>query len=62
MDGGSELFLLDCPWCGEAVEVFFELDLEGELVLDCEVCCRPWAVQLTADRDGGRSVRVERAD
>lgn len=55
-------FPVTCPWCGETVEVFFEPDVAGELVVDCEVCCRPWAVTLERDRDGDRSIRVARAD
>jgi hypothetical protein len=46
---------VDCPYCGEAVEIVFEEDLEGEMTWDCEVCCRPW--RLTISRDSG-SLRV----
>lgn len=45
-----------CPYCGEAVEIVFEEDLEGDMVWDCEVCCRPWNVKIHRDVDG---VRVE---
>jgi len=62
MDLFLEPFTVDCPWCGETVEVCFESDVVGSLVVDCEVCCRPWAVTLERDRDGDRSIRVEPAD
>ncbi|MEZ5333148.1 MAG: CPXCG motif-containing cysteine-rich protein [Thermoanaerobaculia bacterium] len=62
MDDSLQGFPVVCPWCGETVEVFFEPDVAGELVVDCEVCCRPWSVTLGRDRDGDRSIRVERAD
>jgi hypothetical protein len=38
------------------VEIVFEEDLEGQMVWDCEVCCRPWSVRIV--RDFG-TVRVE---
>ena len=37
-----------CPHCGEAVVI--ALDVSGgasqDYVQDCEVCCRPWRVQI----------------
>ena len=47
---------VDCPYCGEPVEIVFEEDLEGEMTWDCEVCCRPWVVNIVRGVD---SVRVE---
>ena len=40
-----------CPYCGEGVELVLEADLEGELVIDCEVCCKPCLVRIV--RSGG---------
>lgn len=40
---------IQCPYCFEWLEIFIELDLEGHMVRDCEVCCRPW--QLRVHRD-----------
>ena len=41
--------LVDCPCCGEAVEI--GLDPGGgshqEYVEDCEVCCNPIAIHVT---------------
>ncbi len=51
---------VQCPYCHEFVEIALEPDLQGAMVWDCEVCCRPW--QLTIVRRAGRvRVRVERA-
>jgi hypothetical protein len=51
---------VQCPYCFERVEIAIEEDVEGALVQDCEVCCRPW--QLLVRRRGRRLlVRVERA-
>lgn len=47
---------IHCPYCGEAVEIFLEIDLEGELVQDCEVCCNPWLVRIERLEE---SVQVE---
>ena len=43
---------VDCPYCGEPVEIVFEEDLEGEMTWDCEVCCRPWSVSIIRGLDG----------
>ncbi len=56
---GFEEFLVDCPHCGETVEVSFETDVEGELVVDCQVCCRPWRVTLSRGADGAVDLAVE---
>jgi len=43
-----------CPYCGEEVEL--EIDESGgarqSYVEDCPVCCNPWQVEVTRDRDG----------
>ena len=50
-----------CPYCGEEVEIYVELDVSGSYVQDCEVCCRPWTVRVWRDGDH-TSVEVGRAD
>ena len=57
----EEQFLVECPYCGEAVDVYVEADVKGTFVQDCEVCCNPWRVSVHED-DGERSLRVSRAD
>ena len=55
---------VDCPYCG--VEVEFVVDPVGgsvqDYVEDCEVCCQPWTVRVTLDRDGQPSVEVATLD
>ena len=50
-----------CPWCGERIEI--TLDPWGgsqqDYVEDCEVCCRPWSVQVRWSRGGRARVEVE---
>jgi uncharacterized Zn finger protein len=54
-------FLVQCPYCGEELELYLEDDVRGDLVQDCEVCCNPWLVRILDD-DGERNVVVSRAD
>ncbi len=57
----STTFEVQCPYCGEQMEIYLEPDVIGTLVQDCEVCCRPWQVRVFRDLDG-RSVDVLRGD
>jgi prolyl-tRNA synthetase len=54
-------FTVQCPYCGESVEIALEPDVMGTLVQDCEVCCRPWQVRVGYDQ-GERYVEVTRGD
>ena len=56
-----DTFTVQCPYCGEMVEIYVERDVRGTFVQDCEVCCSPWRVRVY--RDGGqRHVDLRRAD
>ena len=57
----SDEFIVTCPYCGEAVEIYVESDVKGSFVQDCEVCCNPWRVRVSGGRDE-RTVHVARAD
>jgi hypothetical protein len=50
-----------CPHCGAPVSI--ALDPAGgdvqEYIEDCEVCCRPWKVQLSYDARGAADVQLE---
>ncbi len=58
MDGS---FVVTCPYCGEAVEIYVEPDMLGTFVQDCEVCCNPWRLRLVG-RGDDRYLDVRRAD
>ncbi len=45
-------YQIPCPYCGESVEIAIEEDLAGEMIWDCEVCCRPWAVTVRGSGAG----------
>jgi len=36
-----------CPYCGEEVELFVELDVRGSYIQDCEVYCNPLTVRVS---------------
>lgn len=59
-----ELMALSCPYCGELVDV--EIDESGgtrqSYVEDCPVCCNPWQVKVTRDRDGNWDATLQTAD
>ena len=43
---------IDCPYCGERVEVLVDTSVEyQEYVEDCSVCCRPIVLSVTVDGD-----------
>jgi hypothetical protein len=49
----SDSRALECPYCGEEVEVAVDGVGAGEeqYVEDCPVCCRPWTVSVSRDGD-----------
>ena len=58
-----EVVVIICPWCWEKLEVQVPIDSLGVMVEDCEVCCRPWQLEVVPSTEGelGRSVTVMRA-
>ena len=56
-----DVFVITCPYCGEALEISIEEDVRGSFVQDCEVCCNPWLVRVTRS-SGGVDVDVVRGD
>lgn len=57
----TDHFVIECPYCGEEIEIYLEPELSGRLIQDCEVCCNPWMLRITSDGDD-RYVSVGRAD
>ena len=52
---------VQCPYCSETVTIEIDPATSGALVQDCEVCCRPWQINVSRDDNGCLSVTVERA-
>jgi len=57
MDDTAEL---TCPYCFEQVEIYVDPQSEGQLIRDCDVCCRPWVMQVSRGADGVLFVQVTR--
>lgn len=58
----EDVIEVQCPWCGEWTEILVPFDQWGEMIQDCEVCCRPWRLEVTRDDWGDPDVRVDRLD
>jgi hypothetical protein len=56
--------LVYCPYCAEPNEVALDpgSGARQQYVEDCQVCCRPWTVEVTYDLDGHAAVHVAAAD
>ena len=57
----NDQFVVTCPYCGEAIDIYIESDVRGTFVQECEVCCNPWRVRVHGTGDD-RYVEVHRAD
>lgn len=53
--------IVTCPYCYEQIEVDIDPQTEGEVIRDCDVCCRPWTLQITRGPDGQLYVDAGRA-
>lgn len=53
-----------CPYCGETVAISLDPGSGSvqDYVEDCQVCCQPWRVMVTYNRDGSADVELEKAD
>lgn len=61
----SELFerSINCPYCGESIDVLINPDEVGQQYIeDCQVCCRPITFDVTSDEDGNVQVFVYSED
>jgi hypothetical protein len=52
--------VVDCPYCGEAVDVVLDCSTseEQEYIEDCQVCCRPITFHVAMKEFGGVTLRV----
>ncbi len=57
----DDTYVVTCPYCGEAVEIYLEPDVSGSFIQDCEVCCNPWNVRISGHGDD-RWLDVSKAD
>ena len=55
----TEPAIVNCPCCGEAVEVLVDLSVSlQEYTEDCPVCCRPMILKVTSVESGLAGVEV----
>ena len=56
---GTVLADIDCPYCGERIELFVDCSAgDQEYIEDCAVCCRPITVNAVVDEHGDVRVTV----
>lgn len=53
--------MVTCPWCFERIDFWVDPGTQGEMVEDCEVCCRPWRVRVARDDEGNPVVQIDRS-
>ena len=50
-----------CPYCLQQVEIYVDPETIGQLVHDCDVCCRPLAIEVSRGEEGELFVLATRA-
>ncbi len=58
LDAHGDWIVVDCPCCGESLEILIDAETLGSLVQDCEVCCNPWLLTIRR-RGSDLEVQVE---
>ena len=59
----EEEYTFACPYCGAEISMLIDTSVRRQnYVEDCEVCCQPWSVRVTIDRDGTAQVDVQALD
>ena len=57
MSGMQSFIELQCPYCGEWIDLALDPSVEAQqYVEDCQVCCRPMLVTVGLDEDGAPMV------
>jgi hypothetical protein len=60
----TEYVGVTCPYCGEPADL--DVDETGasrqSYVQDCPVCCQPWQVDISRDRDGDWQASLRTGD
>ena len=59
----SESAHIDCPYCGESLEITVETSVgRQDYIEDCQVCCKPIQVRIRVSADGTSSLDARRED
>ncbi|HET7394874.1 MAG TPA: CPXCG motif-containing cysteine-rich protein [Gammaproteobacteria bacterium] len=60
---GTELVEIQCPYCGETIEVVVDCSVENQhYIEDCQVCCRPMNLAVAIDAEGIPVIEVSQED
>lgn len=60
---GTETLDIQCPSCGETIEVVVDCSVESQSYIeDCSVCCRPMNLTVRVDEEGVPSVEAVSED
>jgi hypothetical protein len=60
---GTELVEIQCPYCGETIEVVVDCSVENQhYIEDCQVCCRPMNLAVAIDSEGIPAIEVSQED
>jgi hypothetical protein len=58
-----ESYLIDCPYCGEQIEILIDCSAgDQDCIEDCQVCCKPISLKVRIDDAGAPSVTVRGED
>ncbi|MGB1012485.1 MAG: CPXCG motif-containing cysteine-rich protein [Nannocystaceae bacterium] len=52
---------VQCPYCGEWQSLDLDPQTVGEMIQDCDICCRPWSVRVYREFGAPPRVVVTRA-
>ena len=59
----SESAHIDCPYCGESLEITVDASVgQQDYIEDCQVCCQPIQVRIHVSAEGTSSIDVRRED
>jgi len=54
---------IDCPYCGERIELVVDCSAgDQDYIEDCQVCCQPITIHVTVSEEGLPQVDVRRDD
>ncbi|NII09734.1 CPXCG motif-containing cysteine-rich protein [Oleiagrimonas sp. C23AA] len=63
MFAGTDLVGIQCPYCGEPIDLVVDCSVESQhYIEDCQVCCQPIEVSVSVDVSGDAQVDVRGQD
>ena len=59
----SESAHIDCPYCGESLEITVDSSVgQQDYIEDCQVCCKPIQFRIRVSADGQSRIDVRSED